>query len=130
MSPENASPARPRVLIVDDYADAADLLAEALSFAGYEVRTANDGPAAIEIFERESPAAAFIDIGMPGMDGYEVARKLRTRPNGAKAYLVALTGHSGETDRRRSVDAGFDLHLVKPVDLTKVATLLEERFGV
>ncbi|HEX3595333.1 MAG TPA: response regulator [Polyangiaceae bacterium] len=128
MTRDIATPVKLRVLIVDDYADAADLLAEALSFAGYEVRTANDGPAALEIFEQESPAAAFIDIGMPGMDGYEVARKLREGP-GASAFLVALTGRSGDAERLRSVAAGFDLHLVKPVDLSKVAALLEEKFG-
>jgi CheY-like chemotaxis protein len=118
-----------RVLVVDDYTDAADLLAEALSFAGYEVSTANDGLAAIELAAREPHSAAFVDIGMPGMDGYEVARQLRLQPSGRDMYLVALTGHSGEAEKRRSAQAGFDLHLVKPVDIASVATLLEKRFS-
>jgi CheY-like chemotaxis protein len=119
---------KPRVLVVDDYADAADLLAEALSFAGYQVSTVNDGVAAIELAAREPHGAAFVDIGMPGMDGYEVARQLRAQPSGRDMYLVALTGHSGDAEKRRSAEAGFDLHLVKPVDVTSVATLLEKRF--
>jgi CheY-like chemotaxis protein len=120
---------KPRVLVVDDYADAADLLAEALSFAGYPVSTANDGPAAIELAAREPHGAAFVDIGMPDMDGYEVARRLRAQPAGRYMYLVALTGHSGDAEKRRSAEAGFDLHLVKPVDVTSVATLLDRRFS-
>jgi CheY-like chemotaxis protein len=120
---------KPRVLVVDDYADAADLLTEALSFAGYEVSKANDGPSAITLAAREAHGAAFIDIGMPEMDGYEVARHLRALPSGSDMYLVALTGHSGDAEKRRSAEAGFDLHLVKPVDVTRVATLLEKRFA-
>lgn len=120
---------KPRVLVVDDYADAAELLAEALSMAGYQVSTVNDGVAAIELAAREPRGAAFVDIGMPGMDGYEVARQLRAQPSGRDMYLVALTGHSGDAEKRRSAEAGFDLHLVKPVDVTSVATLLEKRFS-
>ena len=120
---------KPRVLVVDDYADAADLLTEALSFAGYQVSTANDGNTALELVNREPHGAAFIDIGMPDMDGYELARRLRALPSGAGMFLVALTGHSGEAERRRSVEAGFDLHLVKPVDVTRVGAVLEKRFG-
>jgi CheY-like chemotaxis protein len=130
MGAESRARAKPRVLVVDDYADAAELLAEALSFAGYDVSTANGGLSAIEVFESSPPDAAFVDIGMPDMDGYELARRLRASPSGADLYLVALTGHSGEAERRRSVEAGFDLHLVKPVDLTKVADLLRKRFSV
>ncbi len=120
---------KPRVLVVDDYADAAELLAEAHSMAGYQVSTVNDGVAAIELAAREPRGAAFVDIGMPGMDGYEVARQLRAQPSGRDMYLVALTGHSGDAEKRRSAEAGFDLHLVKPVDVTSVATLLEKRFS-
>ena len=121
---------RPRVLIVDDYADAADLLAEALAFAGYEVSTANDGPSALALLEEVPFGAAFIDIGMPSMDGYEVARRMRGSAVGAGMYLVALTGHSGDADKKRSADAGFDLHLVKPVDVTSLSKLLDSRFGI
>lgn len=121
---------RPRVLIVDDYADAADLLAEALSFAGYEVSTANDGPSALSLAAEQSFGAAFIDIGMPSMDGYEVARRMRAEPSGREMYLVALTGHSGDAERKRSAEAGFDLHLVKPVDVTSLSKLLDTRFGI
>jgi len=125
MTPEDRR--KPRVLVVDDYPDAADLLAEALSLGGYEVATAHDGPAAIELADRDTHVAAFIDIGMPGMDGYEVARRLRARPSCSGMYLVALTGHSGDTEKRRSSDAGFDAHLVKPVDVASVTALLDKR---
>src|SRR5262249_43835658 len=95
------------VLVVDDYADASGLLAEALTVGGFDVLTANDGYSAVDLAGRHPAAAAFIDIGMPDLDGYEVARRLRALPNGKNLFLVALTGHSREIDRVRSADAGF-----------------------
>jgi two-component system CheB/CheR fusion protein len=118
-----------RVLIVDDYADAAELMAEALGFAGYEVETAGTGLGALEVAESKELAAAFIDIGLPDLDGYEVARRLRALPSGKKAFLIALTGRGSESDRRRSTEAGFDLHLVKPVDLRSVTALLAKQLA-
>jgi PAS domain S-box-containing protein len=104
-----------RILVVDDNVDAADSLTMLLQLAGHEVRTAHDGPTALLIAQAFHPEVVLLDIGMPGMDGYEVARRLRQQPQGQAAHLVALTGWGQETDRRRSTEAGFDYHLVKPV---------------
>jgi CheY-like chemotaxis protein len=105
-----------RILVVDDNVDATDSLALLLGVSGHEVRTAYDGPAALEAAEAFDPAIVLLDIGLPGMDGYEVARRLRQLPGRDKVLLVALTGYGQEEDRRRSREAGFDHHLVKPVD--------------
>src|SRR4051794_27663363 len=106
-----SSPGQVRVLVVDDYPDAAELLADALVATGYDVLTATDGLRAIELAQEHAPAAAFIDIGMPNMDGYEVARRFRALPSGPEMFLVALTGHSSEADKRCALQAGFDMHL-------------------
>ena len=82
---------------------------------GHEVRAVHDGPAALAAVEALRPDVVLLDIGMPGMSGYEVARRLRERPGGAALRLVALTGWGAEDDRRRTREAGFDHHLVKPV---------------
>jgi PAS domain S-box-containing protein len=114
---------RSRVLLVDDNRDAADVLAEALLGFGFEVRVAYDGPAALEVLERFTPDAALLDIGLPVMDGYELASRLRAKgPQGL--HLVAITGYGQEADAERARSAGFDLHLVKPVDLEQVCEAL------
>ncbi|HWB14298.1 MAG TPA: PAS domain S-box protein [Pirellulales bacterium] len=113
-----------RVLVVDDNQDAADGLAIVLGLAGQDVRTAYDGPSALAEANHFRPDVIFLDIGMPGMDGYEVARRLRADPELKGALLVALTGWGQEADRRRSFDAGFDHHLVKPVDTDVLNDLL------
>jgi CheY-like chemotaxis protein len=120
---------RIRVLVVDDYPDAAELLTDALMATGYDVLTATDGLRAVELVEEHGPAAAFIDIGMPNMDGYEVARRLRALAFGPEMFLVALTGHCSDADKRRSLQAGFDMHLVKPIDVRQIASVLTKRFG-
>jgi CheY-like chemotaxis protein/two-component sensor histidine kinase len=104
-----------RVLIADDNRDAADTLCRILSMYGYEVRSAYDGPAALEICDSFRPHVAVLDIGMPLRNGYEVARELRER-HGKAMRLIALTGWGGEADVQRARDAGFDRHLTKPVD--------------
>ncbi|MGQ0699300.1 MAG: PAS domain S-box protein [Panacagrimonas sp.] len=111
-----------RVLVVDDNLDSADSLGALLTVLGAEVVVAYDGPAALEIFSRDRPAAVFLDIGMPGMDGFEVARRLRSQS--AETMLIALTGWGQEDDRRRTHAAGFDRHLVKPVDVAALDALL------
>ncbi len=116
--------ARQRVLIVDDNRDAADSLALLLQLAGYDVRTVHEGFSALEAMDDFRPAVALLDIGMPGMDGYEVARRIRDRQEFEKVMLVALTGWGQEEDRRRSTRAGFDRHLVKPVDPEVLQALL------
>jgi CheY-like chemotaxis protein len=121
---------RRRVLVVDDNPDAADSLALLLRFANQDVRTAYDGYQALVQAQRFTPDIVLLDIGMPSMDGYEVARRLRTEAGLQTAFLIALTGWGQEEDRRRSAEAGFDQHLVKPVDpklLTKILRELAKR---
>ncbi|HTX04318.1 MAG TPA: PAS domain S-box protein, partial [Steroidobacteraceae bacterium] len=113
---ELRSPPR-RVLIVDDNVDAADSLALLLSHAGHETQVAYSGREALERVESFEPQLALLDIGLPEMDGYELARRLRARPRLSRARLIALTGYGQSEDRKRSQEAGFDDHLVKPVDL-------------
>jgi CheY-like chemotaxis protein len=116
-----------RILVVDDNVDAAESLGALLRCLGAEVTTVHDGPAAIEALRTQKPGAAVLDIGMPGMDGYELARRVRAAPHGADVTLIALTGWGNEDDRRRSRDAGIDHHLVKPVDLRLLQDLLAAR---
>ena len=115
--PEATPPgASRRVLVVDDNQDAADSLAALLRMESHDVQVAYDGASAIELARRQPPEVVFLDIGMPGMDGHETARGLRRLPGMTGAKVVALTGWGQEQDRRRSALAGFDLHLVKPLD--------------
>jgi PAS domain S-box-containing protein len=106
-----------RVLIVDDNADAAEALAETLRVFGHDVRVALDGPEALAVAREFQPQVALLDIGLPVMDGYELAEHLRREQAGPPLRLVALTGYGQERDKARSKEAGFDLHLVKPVDI-------------
>ncbi|HEX8200300.1 MAG TPA: ATP-binding protein, partial [Isosphaeraceae bacterium] len=118
-------PPRPRrVLVVDDQVDAARSLARLLKGWGHEVHVAHDGPSALDAVEAQGPEVVLLDVGLPGMDGHEVARRLRGRP-GDGLRLVALTGYGQEEDRLRSQAAGFDDHLVKPVDPDDLKVLLE-----
>ncbi len=121
----NASPPiRGRLLVVDDNRDAAESLAIVLQFMGYEVFTAFSGPEALEVSARERPDAAIIDIGMPGMSGYDVVRRMRHEAWGRRAVLIALTGWGQEQDKQAARAAGFDDHLTKPVDPQSVERLL------
>ncbi|HYS09640.1 MAG TPA: CHASE domain-containing protein [Myxococcales bacterium] len=120
---------RGRVLVVDDNVDAAETLSEVVAMEGHEVRTAHDGPAALEAAREMSPDVILLDIGLPGMDGYEVARRLRELPQAHDAFIVALTGFGQQKDRARALDAGFDQHLVKPVDLATVTGVLRQQLG-
>jgi CheY-like chemotaxis protein len=115
---------RPRVLIADDNIDAAETLATLLRLDGHEVMVAQDGRGAIEHTRRARPEIIFLDLGMPGMDGFEAARRLRELPEGAQAMIVALTGWGQAADRVRTLDAGFDAHLVKPVDHGQISGVL------
>ncbi|MES2786238.1 MAG: response regulator [Pseudomonadota bacterium] len=113
-----------RVLVVDDNHDAGDTMSQILELLGADVRTARDGPQALAAFEEYRPSVVLLDIGMPGMSGYEVAQAIRTRyPNDA-TKLVALTGWGQEDDRRKARDAGFDHHMVKPADISELEALL------
>jgi PAS domain S-box-containing protein len=114
-----------RVLVVDDNTDALELLSEGLGLLGHEVHQAHDGPTALAVAERVHPSVAILDIGLPVMDGYELARRLRAIDSLAGIQLVAVTGYGQTTDRKRSAEAGFDEHLVKPVSIDQVQTVIE-----
>ena len=105
-----------RVLIVDDNADAATALSYVLTVAGYETKIAHDGTRAIALAEETRPEIVLLDIGLPGLSGYEVARRLRSLPSGQALHLIAVTGWGREDDRTKSLEAGFDEHLTKPID--------------
>jgi signal transduction histidine kinase/CheY-like chemotaxis protein len=111
-----------QVLIVDDNEDAARLLSEGLTALGYRVRMATDGPRALQIADEFPPAIGVLDIGLPVMDGYELARRLRARSG---IRLVAVTGYGQPSDHERSRAVGFDAHLVKPIELAELARLLD-----
>jgi signal transduction histidine kinase len=122
----NAAPvaaARARVLVVDDNVDAADTLATLVRLSGHEVRTAYDGPAALVAAQEYRPEVVLLDIGLPGLDGYEVARRLRCQTEGEHVLIAAVTGYGQDQDRSRSQQAGFDAHLVKPVELAALHAL-------
>jgi CheY-like chemotaxis protein len=122
---KSRTPSR-RILLVDDHHDSADSLATLLRLLGHDVRVAYDGPAAISTATAWLPDAILLDIGLPGMDGYATAAGLRAIPGVEDTLLLALTGFGREQDRQRTHEAGFDGHLVKPVDLTALNTLLAE----
>lgn len=113
-----------RVLVVDDNADSARVTGLLLSAVGFEVRLAHSGPEALEAAAEFVPAAVLLDIGLPGIDGYQVARELRAA-RGAALLLVAVSGYGQEEDRQRSAAAGFDHHLLKPADPAKIIELLQ-----
>ena len=115
---------RRRILVVDDNRDAGDSLGMILRHLGADVRVARDGEEALQAFAAYDPAVVLLDIGMPGMDGYEVARRMRALHPGRHSALVALTGWGQEEDRRRAREAGFDHHLVKPAQLESLQALL------
>ena len=124
MNAEGTTQTQRRILVADDNNDALESLATLLQLSGHEVYTAANGAVALETAEQHRPEVALLDIGMPKLDGYEVARRIRAQPWGARITLVALTGWGQDSDRRRSQEAGFDSHLVKPLDLDKLTDLL------
>ena len=125
VAPEGA-PLR-RVLVVDDNHDAADSLGMLLEFLGAEVRVVHDGYSALEAMKAFKPAVVLLDLGMPGMNGLEVARRVREDPHARGTTLVALTGWGQREDRRRTSEAGFDYHLVKPADVGTLQSILSMR---
>jgi CheY-like chemotaxis protein len=113
-----------RVLVVDDNVDTAQTLGMLLTALRHDVRTAHDGTAALEAALDFRPNLVLLDIGLPGLNGFEVAKRLRQQPVLSSVVLVAMTGYSQESDRLRSQEAGFDHHLVKPADFGKVQQIL------
>jgi len=114
----------PRVLVADDDREAADVLADVMRTMGCDAQVAYDGDEAVTLARRFRPDLAILDLGMPRMNGYEAARRIRAEPRATRMRIVALTGWGGPEDRRRAEEAGFDLHLLKPArieDLEKLA---------
>jgi len=119
---------RRRVLLVDDNADALMVLGDLLSAAGHDVRTAGDPAMALAVARAFHPEVCVLDIGLPVMDGYELASRLRSQGGDEALTLIALTGYGQQSDRTRSEAAGFDAHFVKPVDLKRlIATIGKAR---
>jgi len=113
-----------RVLVVDDNSDAAELLAHVMTQLGCETLTAHDGPSALALFDTFRPELALLDIGLPVMDGYELAKVIRSRPGGSRTRLIAVTGYGQKSDIDHSLAAGFNEHLTKPVDIAKLQALV------
>jgi signal transduction histidine kinase/DNA-binding response OmpR family regulator len=126
---ESPRPEPRRILVVDDYPSVADSLMKVLHLGGHHVKIAHDGPSALEEVSIDRPEIVLLDIGLPGMDGYEVAQRMRNLPGMEAIILIALTGYGQEEDRRRSTEAGFDYHLTKPVDATALLRLLSSARG-
>jgi CheY-like chemotaxis protein len=118
-----------RILVVDDNVDAAESLAKLLRISGHEVNTTYTGLTVADAVAEHRPNVILLDIGLPGLDGYEAARRLRAAPGGERLLLIALTGYGQESDRQRSREAGFDHHLVKPLDFAAFESLLEGPAG-
>ncbi len=113
------------VLVVDDNVDAAEALARLLEICGHDVHTVADGPTALEYVARERrPDVVLLDIGLPGIDGYEVARRLRAMPNAAGTRLIAMTGYGSADAREQSQACGIEHHLIKPVDFSVLQAVL------
>ena len=115
-----------RILVVDDLAASAETLMTLLEMEGFEVRVASEGMAALKIAEEFRPDVVLLDIGLPGMNGFEVAHRLRTQPESREALLIALTGYGEAESRSRSAQAGFDFHMVKPADVNLLLSMLAD----
>jgi DNA-binding response OmpR family regulator len=113
-----------RILIVDDNADSAEMLAALLAFEGFRVEVVSDAAAALNCVDHFAPAVVLLDIGLPGMDGFELARRLRRRPHASRPLLIAISGWGSARDRELSRAAGIDHHFVKPVDTSALVQLL------
>jgi DNA-binding response OmpR family regulator len=114
-----------RILIVDDNKDAADSMALLVETAGHRVRTAYDGQEALDLASAFAPDVLLLDLGVPGLNGFEIARRIRRQPWGKTVSLIALTGWGQEQDRRRTAEAGFDAHLIKPVGTADLLSALK-----
>ncbi|HSH87196.1 MAG TPA: response regulator [Methylophilus sp.] len=112
-----------RVLVIDDNEDAASTLSDLLALAGNDVKTANSGKQGLKTAEEFQPNIIFLDIGLPDITGYEVARAIRQSEKLSKCYLIALTGYGTESDRQTALAAGFDLHVTKPLDYEKIESI-------
>ncbi len=116
-----------RILVVDDYPNAAESLAKLLRFLHHEVRTAKDGQLGLEVAREFLPQAILLDISMPNVDGYEMAKQVRREPWGKGVFIVALTGYGSKEDKQRAREAGFDAHLLKPAHYSDLKALFASR---
>jgi DNA-binding response OmpR family regulator len=114
-----------RLLLVEDFPDCAAMTAVVLREYGHDVRVARDGPSALAAFRSERPDAVLLDIGLPGMSGYEFAKQLRDEFAAATPKIIAITGYGRRADRMQSAAAGIDVHLVKPFDWTELNSILD-----
>ena len=122
--PRKATVAR-SILIADDNHDTVELMEELLAQYGHQVHTALDGPSALQAFEDFRPDVVFLDIGLPGMDGYEVAKRMRALTAGKSIKIVAVSGYARHEDRARALESGFSLHLAKPFDIETLANIVD-----
>jgi DNA-binding response OmpR family regulator len=116
---------RPRILVIEDHEDSREMLRQLLLFEGYDVEVAADGRLGVDAALQRPPIVALIDLGLPQLDGFQVARAIRER-FGHKIWLVALTSRTAPADRRRSAEAGFDLHVAKPVAIDRLRGILRD----
>ena len=124
-----ATPTARRVLVIDDNSDAAESLRDLLALEGHEVETALDGAQGIAKAREYAPDVVLCDIGLPGIDGYEVAKALRAAPAPRRAFLIALTGYARPEDQARAMDAGFDAHLAKPSTIEQIQEVIARAHG-
>lgn len=115
-----------RVVVVDDNVDSAEAMSLLVRHYGHDVQVAHDGEHALRVAEKHRPHVVLLDIGLPRVDGYEVARRLRTQPWAAAMSIVAVSGWARDSDRQRSLEAGFDRYLVKPADPDQLLKLLAD----
>ena len=115
-----------RILVVEDDPESLQMMGALLGLWGYEPRLVSAGPAALASVEEEKPDVVLLDLGLPGMDGFEVARRLRGRPGGRDLFIAAVTAYRGEEHQRQAREAGFDRYLMKPVDIDTLRQLLSQ----
>lgn len=118
-----------RILVVEDDPESLQMMGALLGLWGYEPRLVPAGPAALDAVEDEMPDIVLLDLGLPGMDGFEVARRLRGRPGGDEVFIAAVTAYRGEEHQRQAREAGFDRYLMKPVDIDTLRQLLAQSNG-
>jgi len=114
-----------RVLVAEDNEDSAETMAMLLRLYGHQVEVASDGPRALEAVKASQPDVVLLDIGLPKLDGWQVAKQIREQGNGSRPFLIAISGYGTEADKLRSEEAGIDVHLVKPVDPIELKNILK-----
>ena len=119
------APAARQVLVVDDNRDGAQTLAMLLRYAGHQVKVAFNGPQALQVAQEQKPSVILLDLAMPGMDGFQVAKALRERPETKEALIIAVSGYGNQDDHQRCLSEGFNQHLLKPVKKEQVLEIIK-----